>query len=263
MRFARVLFTLTGVIALNLLSAAPVAADDWDAVPKAVATSLAPGGAAATEATLLLDRSPTAHPDLGGAVMTSGPPLRLLVWGTPESPLRPQRSAGALTEADLSDDVGARWLAVIFVDGEPHTTLEVDRGGDFVALGGCLPADIEVLATIESGAVILGAAVLGAPDELYRVGRDRMVLTPLNAAARAVVGPEPVSVEEFRFIRARLSEIVRASQLDRPADSIGSAADGPETSRTSLVAPLGIAAMAVAVSMLLTRATMARRRHKG
>ena len=263
MTFAPALLALTAAVTMAVLPATPAAADEWDAVPVAVATSLAQGGAAATEARLLIDRSPTAHPDLGAAVMTFGPPLRLLVWGPQDPPLRPEPTTDSLTDTDLSGPVGPRRLAVIFVDGEPHTTLEVDEGGEFIALGGYLPADIEVLAAVESGTETLGAALLGAPDELYRVDQDRRMLTPLNAAARAVVGPEPVSVAEFRQVRARLREIVRPSRLDLPADAVGSASALDEPSRSDLAVPVGVGATAVIVGILVTRVVMVRRRREG
>lgn len=202
------------------------AADDWAVVPEGVTRSLGAGGAASTEASLLGEPTPATGPSPDPADYTYGPPLRLLVWEPWDEVAGPgPAAADTLTVRDVSIVVGSRWVAVQYLEGDPHATLEVDGDGDFVALGSHLEADVEALAEVTPGTVLLGAGMLGGLDEFYEVSDDRRSVTALNAAARARIGPEPMSVSEFRDIKARQrSAVLAAESDDLPPDAVGAEA---------------------------------------
>lgn len=255
-----------GAVAAVMMAAASSAAaeTDWNAAPPhVVVESLAGGGAAATEADFLAGYIPGEPPPSRTIEYTYGPPIRVLIWHQePRSADDAEASASdRLTALDISEIVGERWLAVQYADGEPVSTLvEVDEHGNFIVLGNYIESDVQILADLAGGSLVLGASMPGQIDEFYLVSDDHRSVTAINEPAREFLRQESLSAAEFRTLRqTRLAEFIAAQPTDVSDDSIGGAlgsSDVPAGEESSVPSFIGLGAAAVAAAALIGAAAV-------
>lgn len=243
-----------GIVAAALVAAAPSAAadTDWNASPpQDVVDSLAVGGAAAEEADFLAGYIPGEPPPSRTIEYTYGPPIRVLIWN--QEPWSTNDAEAftndRLTALDISEIVGERWLAVQYADGEPVSTLEVDEHGNFIVLGNYIESDVQILADLARGSLVLGASMPGETDEFYLVDYDHRSVTAINEPAREFLKQESLGAAEFRALRqTRLAEFIAAQPTDLPEDAIGDGAvPSPGAAGQQSSAPFFIAVGAAAV----------------
>lgn len=254
-----------GAVAAVMMAAESSAAaeTDWNAAPPhVVVESLAGGGAAATEADRLAGYIPGEPPPSRTIEYTYGPPIRVLIWNQePQSADASEASASdRLTALDISEIVGERWLAVQYADGEPVSTLEVDEHGNFIVLGNYIESDVQILADLAGGSLVLGASMPGEIDEFYLVSDDHRSVTAINEPAREFLKQESLSAAEFRTLRqTRLGEFIAAQPTDVSDHSIGGAlgpSDVPAGEESSVPSFIGLGAAAVAAAALIGAAAV-------
>ncbi|GAA1976069.1 hypothetical protein GCM10009718_10330 [Isoptericola halotolerans] len=210
-------------------------------VPDAVLESLQPGGAGLAWLAEHDQELPsgTAH----GAVRTFDDVHRYAYLD-----LAPGSAGATLTESDF-DDLPPFYITVDLLDGTPESTLIIEEDGAFGGYGGFAPEEVDAIAAMEPGQVLLTDGRFG---EAYAASAELTTVRALSEEAADLIGSGEIDVQTLRDLKTAQWAELEADHQDEPADADG-AAGVSERASTGLALAVGGALLVAAAAVLLLR----------